>query len=98
MYQNVGKCDFHDAFRIMGRKDDFSYEAREQLFVYLTEIEECSGEQIELDVIAICCEYAEDDVKTVLENYNLNDIEELENETNIIWHDTTNNKVLYQIY
>lgn len=59
MYQSVNFCDFTHAFHRMGRKDQFSYEALIALFDYLEEIEDNMEEQVELDVIALCCEYRE---------------------------------------
>jgi hypothetical protein len=61
MKQSVYFDDFRAAFNRMGREDQFSYEALKALFDYLIEYEESTGEEIELDVIALCCEYAEID-------------------------------------
>jgi hypothetical protein len=43
----------------MGREKQFSYEAQKALFDYLEDLEESMEEKFELDVIALCCEYAE---------------------------------------
>jgi hypothetical protein len=59
MYQDVNFCQFCDAFRNMGRDTQFSYEAKRALYDYLTDLEADMGEPIELDVIALCCEYQE---------------------------------------
>ena len=40
-------------------KDNFSYYGKIALYNYLEEFEEGTGEQIEFDPIAICCEYSE---------------------------------------
>ena len=58
MYQTVTNYDFHDAFRDAGR-EDFSYEALDELFEYYEQLEQEIGEQIELDPVAICCEWSE---------------------------------------
>lgn len=50
---------FRDAFVRMGRKDQFSYEALGAMYDALIELEEDCGTELELDVIAICCEYTE---------------------------------------
>lgn len=71
MIQSVNKTDFHDAFRAYGRTDNYSYEALDILFGYFEEIEESTGEQIELDVIAICCEYCEDTFANIAQYYNI---------------------------
>lgn len=51
---------FHDAFKRMERNKQFSYEALDILYEYLTDLEDATGEEIELDVIAICCQYCEE--------------------------------------
>ena len=50
---------FADAFRRMGRENQFSREALEALFEYIENYEEDTGIRVELDVIALCCEFAE---------------------------------------
>lgn len=60
---------FREAFAEMNRKDNFSYEGLEILFNHLQEFEEMTGEELELDVIAICCDYSEDDFIAILEQY-----------------------------
>jgi hypothetical protein len=72
MIQTITQSDFHDAFRNYNRLDNFSYEARELLFEYFDECEAGTGEPIGLDVIAICCEYYENDLETVISEYRIN--------------------------
>ena len=62
---------FREAFRLAGRMDQFSYEGLEVLFDYLDELSEATGEPIELDVIALCCEYYEGSTKEIIANYNI---------------------------
>ena len=58
MIQTINEYQFSDAFHKMGRGEQFSYEGLKALYEYLEEYE--TGEQqIELDVISLCCEYAE---------------------------------------
>jgi hypothetical protein len=59
MKQNVNKSAFHDAFIAYGRGDQFSYKGRAALYDYLTELEDDIGQEIELDVVALCCDYSE---------------------------------------
>ena len=61
MKQSVNSYDFERAFITAGRKDQFSYDGLRALFEYLEELEDDSGEEIELDVIALCCDYSEYD-------------------------------------
>ena len=61
--QAVSISSFRDAFRI--RPNSFSYEGLEVLFDYLEEVSDDTGEPVELDVIAICCEYEEDTAESI---------------------------------
>lgn len=61
MIRTVGFSQFCDAFRDMGREGSFSYKGKRALFDYLEEYEESTGEYVELDVIALDCEYVEYD-------------------------------------
>ena len=58
MKTNVNLYDFREAFKAT-RPDNFSYDGLEVLFEYLESYEEDCGEELELDVISICCEYTE---------------------------------------
>jgi hypothetical protein len=53
----------------MGRKDNFSYAGLNILFDYLEEVEESCGEEIEFDVIAICCDFAESHWSDIANDY-----------------------------
>jgi len=59
MFIEVNFHAFQDAFRHCDRQEQFTYTAQRALFEYLEQLEEDMGEKIELDVIALCCEYAE---------------------------------------
>ena len=59
MKQSVNNSDFHTAFNQMGRGDQFSYDALSALFDHLKELERDLGEEEELDVIALCCDFCE---------------------------------------
>ena len=69
MIQTVNNSDFHYAFNRMDRGNQFSYEALNLIYEYLEQFEEQTGEQIELDVIAICCDYSEMTPSEVLDTY-----------------------------
>ena len=58
MYQTVNFSMFRDAFVAMDRGDQFSYDGLEALYDYLTDFGS-DQEPVELDVIALCCEYSE---------------------------------------
>tara|TARA_R110002012_G_scaffold265142_1_gene448523 strand:- start:82 stop:396 length:315 start_codon:yes stop_codon:yes gene_type:complete len=91
MKQTINGYQFKDAFQKC-RPNNFSYEGLTALYEYFEEYEEGTGTEIELDVIAICCEFTEydsleefqseyyDDVKG--DKYE--DLEEIEEETIVI--------------
>ena len=62
---------FREAFRLTGRMDQFSYEGLEILFDYLDNLSEDIGESIELDVVALCCEYYESSIEEIVRDYNI---------------------------
>jgi hypothetical protein len=55
----------------MDRQDQFTYAGKRVLFDYLEQYEEDTGETIELDVIALCCEYVESTVDEIIRDYSL---------------------------
>jgi hypothetical protein len=58
MKTTVNSYDFHRAFET-SRPNNFSYEGLNCLFEYLENLEQDTGEEMELDVIAICCDFTE---------------------------------------
>lgn len=79
MKTTIDLHDFRGAFYRMNRADNFSYEGLRVLFDYLEELERDIGEEIELDVIALCCDYSEDTIESIAENYRL-DLSECEDD------------------
>ena len=71
MKTTVSCYDFERAFADADRKENFSYEGLKALFDYLEDYEEQTGEELELDVIALCCEYSEDTVADIARNYSI---------------------------
>ena len=84
MKQSVNMYDFERAFKNFER-DNFSYDGLMALFEYLEEYEEDTGEEVELDVIALCCDYMEYDS---LNEYN-RDYDTKYSEIDAIQDDTT---------
>ena len=60
MYQTINQSDFVSAFKQSERKNQFSYAALCAIFDHITEIEEGS-EEIEFDLVSICCDWCEYD-------------------------------------
>ena len=85
MKQTINKYQFERAFKEV-RPDNFTYEGLNALYEYFEGYEEDTGEEIELDVIAICCEYTEyKNLKDLQYNYyNIKSFEDLEENTQLI--------------
>jgi len=100
MKQLIGFGDFTQAFVNMGRADQFSYPGLRALFDYLEEYEQEIGEEVELDVIDLCCNYVELDEDEAREQYDIPDDEDwqefLRNETTVINVDS--DRVIIQQY
>lgn len=69
MKQTINKDQFRHAFQNMGRGEQFSYEALGILFDHLTDYESHSDDELELDVIGLCCEYVEMTEQEVKDSY-----------------------------
>jgi hypothetical protein len=76
MKQTVNFSTFQMAFEAI-RPDNFTYEGLSQLFDYFQSYENDTGEEIELDVIAICCEYEETTIEDIAKAYNLDENEDI---------------------
>ena len=86
MKQAVSFSTFSDAFRDMNRKDQFSYDGLRALYDYLEEYEESCDTEVELDVIALCCEFTEyTDLAELQQNYtNIESMDDLNDHTIVI--------------
>lgn len=86
MKQNVTEYDFIDGFMKI-RPDNFSRNGLQCLYDYLIELEDDIGEELEFDVIALCCDFSEyKDLKEISEQYghDFEDLEDLRNDTQVI--------------
>lgn len=72
MKSTINVYQFRDAFKDMGRGDSFSYDGLGLLFDWFEEYEDSTGEEMELDVIAICCDWAECDPDEIMSDYDIN--------------------------
>jgi hypothetical protein len=86
MKTTVSKYDFERAFVDAGRKDQFSHEGLAVLFDYLEELEANTGQELELDVIALCCDYYESSTEEIVENYRI-DVSEADPEDERTYRD-----------
>ena len=78
MHQNVNLYTFREAFR-QSNRTNFSYEGLGLLFEHLEAWEDGGGQSIELDVVALCCDFSEDSPEDIADQYAI-DIEDCEDE------------------
>ena len=90
MKQVINFSQFVDSFRDAGRENQFTYNGKRALYDWFEQYEEDCNEEIELDVIAICCEYAEySSLEELKADYSIDGdfdevINELENNTQVV--------------
>ena len=95
MFTQINETMFRDAFK-KAKRDSFSYNGYSVLFNYLESFEEETDRKIELDVIAIDSNFTESSINEVLSDYNLESLEDLEDNTTVLRVD--NDTVIYQNY
>jgi len=71
MKQTVYLSDFRDAFTHSDHKEQFSYEALGVLFDHIKEIEDDLGEEIEFDMLEICCNYTETTADEIANDFDI---------------------------
>ena len=70
MYQAINVYQFRDEFKAI-RPDNFTYEGLTLLHDYLEQYEEDTGEELEIDVIALCCDFTEDTTESIAQSYDI---------------------------
>ena len=98
MKQTINEYQFTEAFKRI-RPNNFSYEGLKALFGWFEELENDTGEEMELDVIAICCEFTEyENLKQYNDEYNneCEEIDEIADDTTLIKID--NERFIIQQY
>ena len=69
MKHSIGFYQFEQAFNSI-RPNNFSYSGLKALFDYLEDLEQDTGEELELDVISLCCDFTEyNDVHEFVADY-----------------------------
>ena len=63
--------DFINEFKAYDRMGNFSYEGLRVMFDALNELAQDCEMNIEMDVIALCCEYNEDSITDIINNYGI---------------------------
>lgn len=87
MKTSVNFSQFVDAFRLMNRENNFSYDGLRALYDYLEDYEEQTGAEVSLDVIALCCKYVEyENFEEFKKDYSdIENFDELEWKTTVIY-------------
>jgi hypothetical protein len=78
--QTVGFYEFSRAFRDFGRSDNFTDRGLMMIYDYINNLSFDEGNNIELDVVAICCDYVESDCADVFNDYGLEDSADYSND------------------
>ena len=96
MKRTVNLYDFRREFETSETyRNNFSYAGQEALFNYIEDYEESTGEEVELDIVALCCDFTEyENFEEIQENYSdyferngIKTIEDLQDHTQVIVFD-----------
>lgn len=90
MKQTIGLSQFTDAFMAI-RPNNFTYDGLVLLFDWIEQQEQETGQEQELDVIALCCDFSEMTPEEVIQEYGYdveNDGNELNNVADCLHDDT----------
>ena len=97
MKRTIDLYEFRNEFlRNETYKNNFSYEGLTALFEYFEDYEVSTGEELDFDLIAICCDFTEyENLKEIREVYpdyfeehNIETVEDLTNHTQVIQFDS----------
>jgi len=85
MKKTINLHEFQDAFKAI-RPENFTNMALEAMFEYFEQYEQDTGDEMEMDVIAICCEYTEyGDLEEYGKDYEpVDSLDEIRNKTAVI--------------
>ncbi len=93
----MNEFDFKNEFKKI-RPDNFTYDGLTTLYEHLIQYEQDTGEELEFDPIAYCCEFSEyDSFEDVKKNYDVEDLEHLEQNT-IVLKIPNSEKLIVQNY
>ena len=71
MKKTINFYEFIRAFETASRAEQFSREALNAIFDWMENYEDETGEETELDIIAICCDWSEELPEEIAENYGI---------------------------
>lgn len=109
MKSTITKSDFTAAFHNMGRGNQFTHKGLCELYDFLTELEDQIGDEQELDVIALCCDFNEDHYTDLMVDMDIDTehcedeeevfqsvLDELEDSTMVVYADEDSGMIMYQ--
>jgi hypothetical protein len=96
MKKTINESDFIREFTAFGRENEFSRAGLRLLFEYLEQLEQDCDMELELDVIALCCDYSEIDVKDIERETGCESLEDLQDNTTVIQVD--DDTIIYQSF
>lgn len=79
MKQTINFYQFRDMFITMDRQGNFPGNGLSVLWDYLEEYEQSTGEELELDVVTLCCDFSQDHWSDIADNYSI-DLSECEDD------------------
>ncbi len=83
MKQTVNETAFIQAFIDMDRVNNFEVDGLRCLYEYLTDMEDDTGEEMELDVIMLCCDFDRwESLEDCASNYDV-DLDVIEDATDL---------------
>lgn len=71
MKTTVSIYDFRQAFHDAGRANQFTYDGLRVLYEWIEQLDEDTGSETELDVIALCCEFDESSPESIAADYGI---------------------------
>lgn len=96
MKVTINKSGFVEMFDKCNRSESFSRLGRENLFDYFEQLEEDLGTELEVDIIAICCDYSEIEIKDIEKETGYESLEDLKDNTTVI--DVDDETIIYQCF
>lgn len=67
----IDALNAHDRLRTADKGGNFDYDGARILFDYLENMESETREEIELDIIALCCEFSQSDFLEIARDYGI---------------------------
>ena len=79
MKQSINFYQFREAFIRMNRQNNFPGNGLSVLWDYFEQLEQDIGEELEFDVVGICCDYSQNHWQDIADNYRI-DLSEAEDD------------------